>query len=93
MGKSGNNPSRGPAHQHSIFNQLTMETFTNRFGEKVTKWTSQKHPDNPNFMQMVRWTIWEKPDGRVTIGYNLGANGKTYFLYNLTANEAIEKYS
>jgi len=44
-------------------------------------------------MQIVRWTIWEKPDGRVTIGYNLGANGKTYFLYNLTAQEAIEKYS
>lgn len=70
-----------------------METTINKFGEKVTKWKSTKHPDNPNFMQIVRWFIYEKPDGRVTICYDLGANGKTYFLYNLTKDEAIELYS
>jgi len=70
-----------------------MRTFKNQFNEIVTKWESTKHPDNNNFQQIVNWTVWEKPDGRILVGYNLGANGKTRFLYNLTKQEAIEKYS
>lgn len=70
-----------------------METYINQFGEIVTKWKSTKHPSNPNFMQIVRWYVYEKPDGKVTICWNLGANSKTYFLYGITKEEAIEKYS
>ena len=70
-----------------------MKTETNRFGEKVTTWQSNKHPDNPNFMQTVNWFIWEKPNGKITICYNLGSGSKNNFLYNMSKKEAIEKYS
>lgn len=70
-----------------------MNTSINRFGEEVTKWESHKHPDNANFMQVVFWTVWVKPDGRTTVGYSLGSLSKTKFIYGLTKSEAIEKYS
>jgi hypothetical protein len=70
-----------------------MTTTTNRFGEEVTKWQSYKHPDNPNFQQVVNWTVWVKPDGRVTVGYNLDYNGKMRFVYGLTKQQAIDLYS
>jgi len=70
-----------------------MTTIINKFGEEVTKWQSHKHPDNPEYMQIVNWFVWVKPDGRVTVGYNLGSNGKTKFVYGLTKAEAIERYS
>lgn len=70
-----------------------MKTYTNQFGEKVTKWESTKHPDNPNFMQTVRWTVWEKPDGRVTVGYNLGPMSKTNFLYGYSKEQAIKEFT
>lgn len=70
-----------------------METTINNFGEEVTKWQSNIHPDNLNFKQIVFWFVWVKPDGRVTVGYNLGSGSKTKFIYGLTKQEAIEKYS
>ena len=73
-------------------NNNTMQTYINQFGEEVTKWTSHKHPDNPNFMQVVNWYVWVKPDGRVNVGYNLGCNGKTYFLYGVSKEEALSKF-
>jgi hypothetical protein len=70
-----------------------MTTHTNTFGEKVTKWESHKHPDNPNYMQVVFWTIWEKPDGRITIGYKLDGNGKTRFVRDITITEALNRFT
>ena len=70
-----------------------MTTHINRFGEEVTKWQSHKHPDDPYFQQRVNWTVWVKPDGRVTVGFNLGANGKTYFVYGITKEQAVERFS
>jgi len=70
-----------------------METRTNQWNEIVTTWESTKHPENPDFMQTVRWTVWEKPDGRITVGYNLGSGIKTVFVRDITKEEAIEKYS
>ena len=64
----------------------------NAFGEEVIKWENNVHPDNSNFQQKVYWTIWVKTDGRVLVGYNLGSGGKTTFIYNLTKQDAIEKY-
>jgi hypothetical protein len=70
-----------------------MKSYTNSFNEIVTKWESKKHPDNPNFAQTVNWTVWEKPNGTVTVGYNLGSGSKTIFIYNITKEEAIKRYS
>ena len=70
-----------------------METTTNSFGEEVTKWESTKHPDSPDFMQIVTWKVWVKPDGRVLVGYNLGANSKTKFIYGISKEDAIRLYS
>ena len=47
-----------------------MTTTINQFGEEVTRWTSNVHPDNANFMQVVNWTIWVKADGRTTVNQN-----------------------
>ncbi len=69
-----------------------MKTYVNQFGEIVTKWESYKHPDNPNFQQIVNWVIWEKPDGKITIAYNLGTGSKIKFVYGLTKEQAIQKY-
>jgi hypothetical protein len=69
-----------------------MRTYINQFGEEVTKWQSTKHPDNPHFMQIVNWYVWVKKDGKVTVGYNLGANGKTYFIYGISKDEAISRF-
>lgn len=69
-----------------------METKINRFGEIVTKWESNKHPENENFMQRVMWTVWEKPDGKVLVGYKLDYSGKVKFIYGITKDEAIKRY-
>ncbi len=69
-----------------------MTTHINQFGEEVTKWSNNCHPDNANFMQSVNWTIWVKSDGSVLVGYNLGAGGKTKFIYGLSKEQAIEKF-
>lgn len=70
-----------------------MKTHVNKYGEVVTNWQSHKHPDNPNFMQVVCWTIWEKPYGRISIAYNLGGMSQSHFIYNISKEEAIEKYT
>lgn len=70
-----------------------MKTTINNFGEEVTKWENNIHPDNASFQQVVFWTIWVKTDGRVLVGYNLGSGSKTKFIYGLTKEEAIKKYS
>ena len=70
-----------------------MKTTINAFGEEVTKWESRKHPDNPNFQQVVNWTVWVKPDGKVLVGFNIGANSKTKFIYNISKEDAIRLYS
>lgn len=69
-----------------------MTTQTNSFGELHTKWTSHKHPENPNFMQPVYWNVWEK-DGKTTICWHLGAGSKSNFIYGMTKDEAIEKFT
>jgi len=70
-----------------------MTTTINQFSEEVTKWQSHVHPDNPNFQQIVNWTVWVKPDGRTTVAYNLGSGSKSIFVYGITKKEAIEKFS
>lgn len=70
-----------------------MEAYSNAYGETVTSWQSHKHPNNPDFMQIVYWTIWEKPDGRISIAFRLDTNGKSHFIYGMTKEDAIKKFT
>ena len=72
-----------------------METITYRFGEIITHWQSHKHPDNPNFMQVVKYMHIQYPDGRNHLYWSLqgaSANDK-YIIANITLNKATELYS
>jgi hypothetical protein len=71
-----------------------METIKNRFGEKETNWTSHKHPENPNYMQVVRYMHIQSPDGRNTLYWcltNASANDR-YYILNITLAEAHERF-
>lgn len=71
-----------------------METIKNRFGELQTNWQSHKHPDNPNFMQVVKYMHIQYPDGRNHLYWALhgaSANDK-HAIYNITLAEAQEKF-
>lgn len=71
-----------------------MTTITNRFGEIQTDWTSHKHPNNPNFMQVVRYMHIQYPDGRNNLYWRLvnsSANDK-HMIANITLNEAQRLY-
>lgn len=69
-----------------------MTTQLNSFGELHTKWTSHKHPENENFMQLVYWNVWEK-NGKTTICWSLGSGSQTNYIYGMSKDEAIVKYS
>lgn len=69
-----------------------MTTNINQFGELHTKWESHKHPDCSEFMQIVFWNVWEK-NGKTTVAYNLGTGCKSKFIYGITKEEAILKYT
>lgn len=71
-----------------------MTTFTNRFGERQTDWTSHKHHENPNFMQVVRYMHIQSPDGRNNLYwsvFNSSANDK-HVINNITLEEAQSLY-
>lgn len=70
-----------------------MEQYINNFGETVTAWTSHKHPDNPNFMQLVYWRVYEK-NGKTTVLYSLSQNNpQAYYELGMTKEEAIAKFT
>lgn len=71
-----------------------MKTITNRFGELQTDWTIHKHPDNPNFMQVVKYMHIQFADGRNHLYWSLAnasANDK-HVIHNITLAEAQSKY-
>ena len=69
-----------------------MTTQTTSFGELHTKWTSHKHPENANFMQVVYWNVFEK-NGKTTVCWHLGDAQNSHFIYGMTKDEVIEKYT
>ena len=72
-----------------------METTINRFGELQTIWTSHKHPDNADFMQLVKYMHIQKPDGRTTLYWSLlnsSANDK-HIIANITLDEAKARFA
>lgn len=71
-----------------------MKTFTNRFGEKQTDWTSHKHPNNPDFMQVVKYMHIQYQDGRNHLYWclvNASANDK-HVIHNITLEDAQALY-
>lgn len=72
-----------------------METLINRFGEMQTNWQSHKHPNNPNFMQVVKYMHIQYPDGRNHLHWMLhgaSANDK-HIITNITLEKSIELYT
>ena len=72
-----------------------MLTITNKLGEKITEWDSHKHPNNPNFMQVVRYMHIEYPDGRNNLYwrlYNSSAND-THLILNIKLADAKRIYT
>ena len=71
-----------------------METIVNRFGEKQTDWTSHKHPNNPDFMQVVKYMHIQYKDGRSNLYwrlFNSSANDK-HVITNITLQNALSKF-
>jgi len=75
-----------------------MQWTKNRFGETVCKWSNHTHPDNPNFMQIVYWFCYVKPDGRFSVGYRLDNSSNIKVISRgeggtLPAENEISKYA
>lgn len=71
-----------------------MTTITNRFGELQTTWTSHKHPNNPDFMQVVKYMHIQYKDGRNSLYwslFNASANDK-HIIANVSLAEAQSLY-
>lgn len=69
-------------------------THTNKYGEQETRWSSHKHPENPNFMQVVKYMHISKGD-KNTLYWSL-ANSAAYdkhCIYNISLSEAISKFA
>ena len=72
-----------------------MTTTTNQHGEKQTSWTSHKHPENPDFMQVVKYMHVVKPDGRNLLRwclFNASANDR-HLITDISLQEAIDKFT
>jgi len=69
-------------------------TTTNRFGELETTWTSHKHPDNPDFMQVVKYMHIQYPDGRNNLHWRLANSSANdnHMIANITLSEARAKF-
>lgn len=75
-----------------------METYINRFGEKVTKWKSHVHPDRPGEWQAdpINWVIYHRPEGdtrKPLIGYALDNQSSYKWVWGITPEEALERFT
>lgn len=74
---------------------MNAKTITNRFGEKQTSWKSHKHPNNPNFMQVVEYMHIVKFNGKSCLYWrlsNASANDK-HIIANISLEDAISKFT
>lgn len=71
-----------------------MTTITNRYGELQTDWTSHKHPENPNFMQVVRYMHIQYKDGRSHLYWRLfnSSANDTHMIANISLSESQAKF-
>jgi len=72
-----------------------MVTIKNKFGEKQTNWTSHCHPDNPNFMQVVKYMHIQFKDGRNHLYWRLfnSSPNDTHVIPNITLEKAKALYA
>jgi hypothetical protein len=72
-----------------------METIINKFGEQQTSWTSHKHPNNPDFMQVVKYTHIVKSDGKTSLHWSLfnASSNDNHVIPNITLEEAKSRFT
>jgi len=71
-----------------------MTTQLNKYEEKVATWQSHKHPENPDFMQVVKYMHVQFPDGREHLYWRLAnssANDK-HLIAGITLSDAQSLY-
>lgn len=71
-----------------------MNTQTNRFGEIQTDWTSHKHPNNTEFMQVVKYMHIQKSDGISNLYWRLfnSSENDKHIISNISLSKAQELY-
>lgn len=72
-----------------------MKTFINKFGEQQTNWESHKHPNIPNFMQVVKYMHIQNTEGKNSLYWSLrnsSANDK-HLIPNITLSKAQLLYT
>jgi hypothetical protein len=84
-----------------LFNKINLRRFakSNQKQNKMTKeivttWVSTKHPENPNFMQKVKYLHIQYPDGRNNLHWRLcnSALYDHYLIKDISLNEAQIMY-
>jgi hypothetical protein len=72
-----------------------MKTIINKLGEKQTSWTSHKHPENSNFMQVVRFMHIQTSDGKNNLYWRLSnsAPNDKHIIGNINLSEALSKFT
>ena len=71
-----------------------IETKTNQWGEKVTSWNSHVHPDNPNFMQIVRYLHIEgRGLSNLYWRLNQSSPNDKHVIRNISLSDALKKYT
>lgn len=71
---------------------MKPQTIQNRFGELQTKWQSNAHPENPNFMQDVEYLHIQSQDGRNRLFWKLNQSTKNYLIPNISLSESLALY-
>lgn len=71
---------------------MKPQTIQNRFGELQTKWQSNAHPDNPNFMQVVEYLHIQSQDGNNRLFWKLNQSTKNYLIPNISLDESLSLY-
>jgi hypothetical protein len=72
-----------------------MESKINKFGEKQVTWTSTKHIDNPDFMQIVKYMHVTKLDGETRLYWRLfnSSANDNHIIPNITLEDAIARFT
>lgn len=62
--------------------------------DKITNWISHKHPNNPNFMQVVKFMHIQTKEGKNTLYWALQGNSTndTHIIADITLEDAKAKF-
>ena len=75
---------------------MNTQTFKHmkQIDEIYTAWYSHKHPDNPNFMQKVRYMHIQFSDGRNVLYWRLvnASSNDNHCIHDITLSEAEAKF-